>query len=685
MSRRSPRGDDCAPAMFPFLAVLLCTIGALVLILVVSVVHSHASAKREMDNEIQDRVEQAQERSDYLKTISAELAARREKVKLEIDRRRKELANVEDHILRLKSQMDQLRAQVEGIESAGARDQMASEERSKKIDSLKEQLDAKKREIAEEIEKSKTRKLAFSIIPYDGPNGTSRRPVYLECRAEGVIIQPEGICIGLEDLRPPYGPGNPIDAALRVLRSAYQSRDATFGLTIPPYPLLVVRPDGIHTYAMARAAMSGWDDQFGYELIDAKMDLVFPPGVPNLKEELLSTIDVARKRQQSLVATLSRHQLREREMDDIDFDSLAPDSYRESQAKLTSQSASNSVANDWKMIEEMGDARFTSTGTSGSSGSNGSVAHSPASTSGKKGTEFSQSPPSAPNGSFIGTTSSLGTNGSSNPNLPSTTLASTGNQTFNNASASNSGGRDTPSNADDSMLYGDKEGTGSSSSSTGPVGSGSSTANGQTMPPSRANAFSSGNAAGNSTQSPSAADAPTTTDSEAMAKAIREMQDKQQPTDTASATYRPKTKPSTDEASKPIASKQGKGWAMPGKDPKATPVSRPIRIVALNDRWLVRKEGSETQFDAEIDLALGPQHASTTLEKTIRNRVDSWGLSLPGGYWCPSVTVEHASDADQSVLRLQRLLDGSGVEIRTVPLQAPQPKPIPSSKIPPKR
>jgi hypothetical protein len=372
-------------------------------------------------------------------------------------------------------------------------------------------------------------------------------------------------------------------------------------------------------------------------------------------------------------------------MDDIDFDSLAPDSYRESQEKLTSQSASNSVANDWKMIEEMGDARFTSTRTSGSSGSNGSVTPSPASSSGKKGTEFSQSLPSAPNGSFIGTTSSLGTNGSGNPNLPSTTIAGTGNPTLNNASASNSGGRNAPSNADANMLYGDKEATGFSSSSSGPVESGSSTASGQPMSPSRANAFSSGNAAGNSTQSPSATDAPTTTDSETMAKAIREMQDKQEPTDTASATYRPKTKPSTDEASKPIASKQGKGWAMPGKDPKATPVSRPIRIVALNDRWLIRKEGSETQFDAEIDLALGPQHASTTLEKTIRNRVDSWGLSLPGGYWCPSVTVEHASDADQSVLRLQRLLDGSGVEIRTVPLQAPQPKPIPSSKIPPKR
>lgn len=129
---------------------------------------------------------------------------------------------------------------------------------------------------------------------------------------------------------------------------------------------------------------------------------------------------------------------------------------------------------------------------------------------------------------------------------------------------------------------------------------------------------------------------------------------------------------------------------MPEKDPKATPVTRPIRVVVLNDRWLIRKEGSETQFDAEIDLALGPQHASELLEKTIRNRVDSWGLSLPGGYWCPAIMVEHAVDAEQSVTRLRRLLDGSGVEIRTFPLQAPpsQTRPAqapPSKRIPPRR
>ena len=54
MSGSKRRGDNTAPALFPFLAVLLCTIGALVLILVLTVANSHASAKREVEDTIAD-------------------------------------------------------------------------------------------------------------------------------------------------------------------------------------------------------------------------------------------------------------------------------------------------------------------------------------------------------------------------------------------------------------------------------------------------------------------------------------------------------------------------------------------------------------------------------------------------------------------------------------------------------
>ena len=99
------------------------------------------------------------------------------------------------------------------------------------------------------------------------------------------------------------GPGNPLDAALRAIREHWTrlEGDAAQG---EPYPLLIVRPDGAVAYSMARAAMAGWDDEFGYELVDDEMELAFPPGDPSLKRLLQNTIQTARERQAILAAAM---------------------------------------------------------------------------------------------------------------------------------------------------------------------------------------------------------------------------------------------------------------------------------------------------------------------------------------------------------------------------------------------
>ena len=117
-------------------------------------------------------------------------------------------------------------------------------------------------------------------MPYQGPNGTRRRPIYIECRQSGIIIQPEGIVFGPQDFNGSVGaretrwtpPCGRFASTGRGLEG-----DAAQG---EPYPLLIVRPDGAVAYSMARAAMAGWDDEFGYELVDDETELAFPPGDP---------------------------------------------------------------------------------------------------------------------------------------------------------------------------------------------------------------------------------------------------------------------------------------------------------------------------------------------------------------------------------------------------------------------
>jgi hypothetical protein len=130
---------------------------------------------------------------------------------------------------------------------------------------------------------------------------------------------------------------------------------------------------------------------------------------------------------------------------------------------------------------------------------------------------------------------------------------------------------------------------------------------------------------------------------------------------------------SSDGDLKPISIGAGKNWAQAKAEGKATPVTRTIKIIALKDKWLVVADSSRLEIEANIlHQEKGPQVASEELAKAIRSRVEAWGPSVPGGYWVPTVEIHQASDAQLSVGRMERLLEGSGVDLKIVPLQLPR-------------
>ena len=165
MSRSKRRSDNTAPALFPFLAVLLCTIGALVLILVITVTNSHASARRDAElamTEVNDT-------SDIMEVVSDELAAQRENLKTKVERRRRDLADIEDHIIRLKKNLEQLADKIVRIQSETSKSELSMADKAEKVAELRKEIDAKKLDLINEIDKQKKRKPAFSVIPYVEP------------------------------------------------------------------------------------------------------------------------------------------------------------------------------------------------------------------------------------------------------------------------------------------------------------------------------------------------------------------------------------------------------------------------------------------------------------------------------------------------------------------------------------
>ena len=302
MSGRSSsrqRRDNLSPSLFPFLAVLLCTMGSLVLILMLIVSGAQADAKQIAEEAENRRLEVESLAEHTVRSYQEQL----ENGRLELEEERLVLQHFEEHILELQDELSELEKTAQLLREELKPE--SKEEFEKKLSELEKQLaDATEDLNNQKIEEPDGDKPVFAVIPYEGTSGTHRRPIYLECTEQGIVLQPEGNLLSKDDLRPPYGPGNPLDAALRTVRSEYKPDNGA--ITETAYPLLLVRPSGVNTYALARAAMSGWDDQFGYELIAEDLELVFPSTVAGLYEKITQSIELARQRQTALAMAMPR-------------------------------------------------------------------------------------------------------------------------------------------------------------------------------------------------------------------------------------------------------------------------------------------------------------------------------------------------------------------------------------------
>lgn len=309
MRRPCFRKPALTVTMFPFLAVLVCTMGALI-VLLVNVVQK---AKFEVQVESAQRAEQGKSpepADDTLKTQkevhqwrTQVLEKQREELQKQIGDRRLALSHLEDHIRRLESRWRELTVQAKELVQLGQSNEQLSVASAEQIQNLRTEIDKAKKELNEAKEKAAAKPPTFAIVPYEGPNGTKRRPIYIECTDQGIVLQPNGIILRADDFEGSMGPGNPLDAALRTTRE-YLARHGDTAIHGEPYPLLIVRPNGTIAYAVARAAIKSWDDEFGYELIDAEMQLAYAPPDPTLNAEVERAIADARSRQAILAAAM---------------------------------------------------------------------------------------------------------------------------------------------------------------------------------------------------------------------------------------------------------------------------------------------------------------------------------------------------------------------------------------------
>jgi hypothetical protein len=301
------RKKDAQVQLFPFLAVLICTMGTLIVLLVVFVQQAKVHASHVAQERREEAIQASHEQEELLQEQETHewrleiLKTQKEEIAKQLAGERLKLSHVEDHYRRVRDELAGLMnqaAEMEQLLQGGTQNSQAAQE---ELTRLSQRIAVVRAQLEQVQQQAQQGPQSFALIPYEGPNATHRRPIYIECLRDRIVLQPEGVILNDRDFEGPLGPGNPLDAALRATRE-YLARTGGVERHGEPYPLLVVRSQGPRSYAAARAAIETWDDEFGYELIDDDLVLQYPPADPVLKESMQKAVDEARRRQEILRA-----------------------------------------------------------------------------------------------------------------------------------------------------------------------------------------------------------------------------------------------------------------------------------------------------------------------------------------------------------------------------------------------
>jgi hypothetical protein len=652
MSRARVHEVSSPLSLFPFIGILLCTMGALLVILVVVSRSARDTARREVAAKQQSTARPKDGTHEKLEEVNryvGSLATVRGEAERKLRDEQTRLSNVEEHIRRLQEKMRSLQTasvELEEMEKEHYDDREQAEREIKRLEKL---IEDSKKTITSLQEEGKKESLNYAVIPYEGPNGTFRRPLYIECVKNEMILQPEGVHISADDLRGPLGAGNPLAAALRASRDyivrlnpgAGQSRDTE------PYPLLLVRPDGLHAYDRARQAIEAGDFDLGFELIESDWKVKYPQADPQLADLQQQALEQARVRQQLLAAAAPRAYrggptMVAGEFDDDEEDIVGGGSGAGGAGGgVGGGGAGGGIgrggSRDYVVSRGRGgsgdDDRYSESGGGGDGGAIGGGPGNGGSTGGSDG--------GSGNGSsgFIGErgTAAVGSNGNS-ASLAS--ASGSGNTVASGAASGEAGGAPSQSESDGSVGAG------------GTVGGGAGDGGG---------AGSSG--------VPNMAAVGKPTDKNLMPDGYQSQQQgasvmagAQAPPDSSEPPYVDYS--SKDKKTPPIdPAERGKDWALRDKPGRAVPVRRTIRVGVGKDLLNVLSDSGPANTKA-IPLNGDTIESLDELVKQVHRQIDGWGIAGNGLYWRPVIVLDVGPDGQRRADDLERLLKNSGLEIR---------------------
>ena len=320
--------------VFPFLAVLICTMGSLIFLLLVTSLKirqketAFAASERAYRNlaiaEAENSAELSEpvaipdpepeppkvvtrpvrkpvfrpvepvddgyelalaERKRELTDLKTKARTRAEKLASEREQRLRVLALRRQQVEGTLEKTDELQSEIQQLENnlgeiageaAATNDPTEDAERV-----LVEQqiLQMKRRLRAAQVADATAQNDQFQVVPFDPQTGTTRRPIFIECSAAGIRFLPEDILITAKDLEGFTPKANPIAAGTGALINYWTARNMKQQdprSEPEPYVLMLVRPEGVVAYYVALRMLEPIRTAQGYELIEDSTALKLP-------------------------------------------------------------------------------------------------------------------------------------------------------------------------------------------------------------------------------------------------------------------------------------------------------------------------------------------------------------------------------------------------------------------------
>lgn len=331
-------------SLFPFLAVLICAMGALIFLLVVTTRRIRQQAIMEVQSVSVEEVVRADvfppilfaaeieepqepeppevivetpviisEPEPQVIDLAAEQKTKLRALSLQKEKRLNYLKRQNLNLIRLKDELNQSESHLVSGQQQVRLLKEKDEDLIQKMDQVKQQNSRAAELLQEELQKlqekkqsQKTARSKYSIIPYDGQTGTAKRPILIECTDQGLTFIPEGITLTPDDLQD-FTPGyNPLLAGTQALFQYWKLKDQKSNQE--PYVLILVRPSGSVGYYVARKLLNNLKLDSGYELIDADWDFELPASDPKAEQVCQEAVDRVLSERQKLVSQLHRPQ-----------------------------------------------------------------------------------------------------------------------------------------------------------------------------------------------------------------------------------------------------------------------------------------------------------------------------------------------------------------------------------------